>query len=394
MKLSPILLTLFMFPLTASALVIVNGKNVNIRQPVRGDLYIAGGTVTINAPVYGDLIIAGGTITINNNISNDIIIAGGRVVLNGFVGDDIRGVFGRITINGRINGDIVVSGGNILVDNGSIINGNLIAGGGMVTMNGNIKGGIKCMAGELILNGMVGKRAECKGGNITINGIINGKSVLAAENITIGEKAAFYQDVRYWNRSEKLEMKTAQKKGNIMFDPTLQLNNEKWLYLGFASVLGLIWYLAVVYMFILIIQYFFGRVMSKASEVAYSHTVRSIGYGFLYFIAIPIVVFLLVITVIGIPVAILLLLAYITLALLATVITSVVIANRIKKTGSYKWNTWWIANAAIGIFIILKLIYLIPVLGWILMPVITCLVFGSILLNIRRQQQKEEFQIT
>jgi hypothetical protein len=372
-----------------AALRIEYGNNIVITRPVNENLYIAGGNVTINAPIHGDLIIAGGTIVINDTISKDILLAGGRAFLNGFAGDDIRCAGGEIHISKNVSGEVVVAGGRVFIDKGVTV-GSLMATGGNITVDGNVNGGVKGAFGNLLLNGNISKDIDCRGGKITINGRIDGRSVLAASDIIIGNGAIFGNDIRYWNRKGKLDFKPNLKNGNAIYDPALRIRNGEWYYLGAATVLGLLWYLGMAFLMILIIQYLFGNTFKKAADTVFNSTLKSLGFGFLFLIGLPVASVVLFITLIGIPVGLLLVFSYILLILLSSVITSLMAANWMNNRNDYHWNFWHIAFAAFGIFIVLKLLYSVPLAGWLVMIALVSISYGAILLNVNWKGYKSE----
>ena len=366
----------------AFALRIVFGSNILISQPVYEDLYIAGGNITINAPVYGDLIIAGGTIIINDTVTNDILLAGGTVTFNGFTGDDIRCAGGNIHITKPVAGDVVVTGGRVTIDKAVTIGG-LLASGGDITIDGNINGEVRGAFGDLFLNGKISGNVECRGGSITVNGIIEGRSVLSARHILIGNNAVFNNDVRYWSEQSSLDFKPYLKSGKAIYDPSLRIPSAKWYYLGGTTFFALLWYLGMALLMILIAQYLFSATVKKAADTVFNHTLKALGSGLLFIIAVPIAAVIAFVTVIGVPVGLLLLFSYIALILLATVITSVVAANWINNRFNKEWNYWRLAFAVFGVFILLKLVFLAPFAGGVITIFLFCISFGSILLNIR-----------
>jgi hypothetical protein len=366
----------------ASAFRIEYGKNVIINHPVYEDLYIAGGSITINAPIHGDLIIAGGTIIINDTITDDILMAGGKVILNGFVGDDIRCAGGNIRISKNVAGDVVVAGGAVIIDKGITIGG-LLASGGDVTVDGNVNGAIKGAFGNLFLNGMVANDVDCRGGRITVNGKIAGKSVFAARYIIIGNNAVFNNDVYYWNKKGNLDFKQSIYNGKAIYDPSLRISTGEWYYLGAATILSLLWYLGMVLLLILIIQYLFSSTMKRAAETVFNNSLKSFGTGFLFFIIVPVAAAVAFITIIGVPIGFFLVINYIILILLATIITSVIAANWVNNRFNRNWKYWHIVFASFGMFILLKLLSSTPFAGWLIMILLVCISFGSVLLNIK-----------
>jgi len=366
---------------TAQAFRIEYGKNVTINKPVYEDLYVAGGTVTINAPVYGDLVVAGGTIFINDTITNDILVAGGNVTFNGYAGDDLRCAGGNIQITKNVTGDVVITGGTVFIGKDVTIGG-LLMSGGEITIDGNVNGAIKAVFGSMILNGSVAKNIDCRGGKISINGEVGGASILAARDIIIGNAASFNGDVHYWSRKEFVDFKKTIKNGKATYDNSLRISSREWYYLGSTTIVTMIWYLGMVLLLILIVQYLFSNTMARAAASALQHSLRSLAYGAIFIIAVPIAAIIAFITMIGVPVGILLLVGYIILLLLSTIIAAVVIANWFNNRNGHKWKNGRISFTAFGIFIILKLISLLPFAGWICMIFIVCISFGSILLNI------------
>jgi hypothetical protein len=386
-KIFILLLTGFTHFMVAAQFLVEYGNNITISQPVYKDMYLMGGNITINAPIYGDLIVAGGTILINDTITNDILLAGGNVTFNGYVGDDIRCAGGNIRISKNVAGDLVITGGSVIIDKTTTIGG-LLASGGDVTVDGNINGEIKGVFGNLFLNGGVTKNIDCRGGKITVNGTIDGNSILAASSIIIGNNASFRNDVRFWNTKGTIDFKQSLNNAKATYDPSLSIQSGRWYYLGAASLVGLLWWLGMALLMIFLVQYLFAETMKKSAETAFNKTLKSVGIGFLYFIAVPVATIVAFITVIGVPVGILLLFGYIALFLLATVITSVVSANWFNNYNNSKWKTWQLVLAAFGIFIFLKLVSATPFVGGLIMVVLVAMTFGSILLTIRWRKRQ------
>ena len=381
---------LLLVPLWCSGQRLESGDKIVIDKPVYEDVYLAGGTITINAPIHGDLVIAGGTVNINDSVTNDIIIAGGEITLNANAGDDIRLAGGRLNINQNVTGDVVVTGGSFLLARNSTVGGSLIAGGGEVTVDGSINGYVRSMSGMFVLNGRVGKYLDARGKDILINGTIAGDAILSADEIEVGQDAAFAGKVRYWS-AEPANFRQSVKSGSAVEDESLRMDRGGGRYLGFASVLGLLWYLGAALVFIILIQFLFGKYLQNASaNFSGAGTGRSILYGFLFFILIPVAILFALFTLIGIPLALLMIFLYMTLILLSTVISSLVLANYINIRYYNNREMWRQVWTALGIFIVLKLITLIPVLGWLLMIAAVFLTFGLLIaefIRVRRESR-------
>lgn len=373
---------------TANAFRMEWGKTVTITQPVHEDLYVAGGTITIDAPVYGDVIVAGGTITINDTIMNDLLVAGGNVTISGYVADDIRCAGGKLHILRSVGGDLAITGGNVDIAKNVVIGGGLITGGGEVIVDGTINGDVKAAAGTFTFNGTANRNFDCRSGKLIMNGVVIGTSILAAKEISIQNNAAFQNNVRYWNNRGRLDFKQSLRNATATYDPALRLKENNWYYLNHATVLGLIWYLGTVFLFILVLQYLFGRAFRRAGATVDHSLAKSLGTGFLFLIGVPVSVLLLLITVIGVPIGLLLMAGYIVVVLLATVITSLVIANWYNNRFDYNWGYWKIVSSAMAMFVLFKLVSFTPFLGWLIMIAVACIAFGAILRNIHWRHEQ------
>lgn len=386
------ILLAFLLPLMIQvyATRIESGENVTISEPVNEDLYLAGVNVIINARVHGDLIVAGGTIILNDTVTNDILITGGTLTFNGYVGDDIRCAGGTIHLAKNVAGDVVIAGGRMDMTRDVTIGGKLLIACGDITINGVVLGGMRSGFGNLILNGTVEKELDCRGGEIEINGTINGPSVLAARKIKFGPGAKINNDVRYWSEEESSDFSQVVSNGKATFDPSLKINTADWRYFGLSSFLFFIWIAGSALIIILLIQYLFGTLFKKAAETVLLDTLKSIGFGFLFLIATPVAIVVAFITLIGIPVGLIALFIYLLLLAFSTSIISVVAANWINNVYyASRWKMGHLVLTAFGIFIILKLAFLTPFVGPLIMIIVMCLAFGAILLNIKWKKSKQ-----
>ena len=132
-------------------------------------------------------------------------------------------------------------------------------------------------------------------------------------------------------------------------------------------------------------QYLLGKRIQHAAASISTHTAaRSIGYGFLFFILAPIAIFFAILTLVGIPLAMLMMVLFVALVLLASIITSVVLANYVNLHYYHNQERWRQIWTALGIFILVKIVTLIPVAGWLVIATAICLAFGVLLIEFFR----------
>ncbi len=368
----------------AFALRIEKGDNVRISQTVDEDIYVFGGSVYIDAPVHGDLWCAGGTVTVNDTVTGDIVAAGGNIYLRGVALDDVRVAGGTLVVSGHIAGDLLSTGGTITVEPGAGVGGDVALAGGTAYINNTIAGRLICSGGTITLSGAVEKDFEFNGGDLTLNGTVGGTSVIVAKRIILGENASLRGNVRYWTHDGKIDFgKALQSGAQATFDESLKQRFEQpdFKFLGFASFLAAVGYLIAAFILIWIGQWLFPLTFGKAAGTAQAEPFRALGLGFLYFAAVPVGVVMLLVTVVGIPVGLIALFFYVMFLALANVITALVGAHWINRRQGYNWSPLKLVFAALGLFVLLKLLGFVPFVGWIAKIAVVFVAFGAILDN-------------
>ena len=113
-----LMFSLALFLATGASARLIAGGNVDVDEPVEGNLYIAGGTVSVTAPVSGNLRVAGGNVSIKASVGGRVSIAGGHVTLDGPVGGDASISGGSLELgpNTRISGKLRFNGGHLEQD--------------------------------------------------------------------------------------------------------------------------------------------------------------------------------------------------------------------------------------------------------------------------------------
>ena len=111
----------------ALAAVIVGG-NVDVEQPVDGNLYVAGGDVNISAPVTGNLRVAGGDVSIKAPVGGKVAVAGGHVKIDSSVAGNTTVSGGQLELgpNARIGGKLDFNGGHLEQDPAAQVVGGIV----------------------------------------------------------------------------------------------------------------------------------------------------------------------------------------------------------------------------------------------------------------------------
>jgi len=157
---------------------------------------------------------------------------------------------------------------------------------------------------------------------------------------------------------------------------------DKMIYTEYISVLGFIWYHVGVFVFLMAFQYLFSKTLKKAADSAFRQTLKSALFGLAFFIVVPLISMLFMVTLLGIPLGLTLLFAYAIVVLLVVFITSVSVANWINHFWDLNWGFWALSILSIAVFMVIILLFRVPVLGWVVLSILSCLAFGSLLVNV------------
>lgn len=325
------------------------------------NLYIASQTVNVDGNVNKDLVVAGSTLNINGNVQNSLIAAGGTLNLNGKVGNNARLAGGSLNISGTVEGDVTAGGGTVTVDSGAVINGDLMVAGGNLTMDGKVGGSI-----------------YLAGGNATINGTVGGVIKANVGKLTFGDKAVVNGKVTYWSQNEAQISGTADLKAGTDYHKQAKVNVDWQGFWYFGILMKTVFWLVTLF----ILVYLMPRFARNFTNETYRNVWKNLGWGLLALFVAPIILILILITVVGIPLAFILGLFWILLLALAGILSPLVIGALIYKFVGRKdekyvadWRTILIGVAAVFV------LQLLPFVGWFVLFVFFLIALGELTLT-------------
>lgn len=370
---------LFIFSTQAYAAEFKALEELRITTPVQGDLYTAGGNVDIEADISGDLVSAGGEVSINGSVSEDLIVAGGKVYIQGLVQDDIRVAGGEVYIRGMVQDDVIVVGGKVVIEKEAIIQGDLVMAGGDLTMKGTVQGNMKSHGGELHFSGLVNGNTDIRGGSLYYNGSTIGTSKIISHEIVLGNDAVFQNNIEYWTEGGEVDFASSIKNGQAQYRESLEEKSFDGLELDHMMYTSHLLSYFTAALFLLLFVYFFPKFFKDSAIILEKNPWKSFFIGLLYFILMPILIFISFATIIGIPVALILMFSYGLSIYFAVMISAVIFASLINKNYKKKWSTLGLFLGSIGIFILMKLLCFLPVIGWAVKVVLILLAFGALI---------------
>jgi cytoskeletal protein CcmA (bactofilin family) len=383
----PLLFASLFLAIPASAATFRAGENVVLASPVTDDLYIQGSNVSVRQNVNGDLLVAGGKIDVENAVAGDLTLLGGNVTVMSQVGDDVRVAGGELTIRGTVNGDLFVAGGTVTIGKDAVILGNAYIAGGTVTIRGAIGKNAVVRGGTVMLQGVMHGSVDARGGNLVVAGPIEGDAVLSADRLDVAQGGSFRGAVTYWAGNRPVKFGTSLASGQqASFQPSLIAGAHRGegkvaegiaAVLGVFAVLSLLSAMLVMGLLVFISKTFF----TEAAKRVQQKPAVSFLLGLAWFIIMPVAVFLLMLTIIGIPLGLLALAAYFFMLFFAVPLTSLVLARWLERANEWEWNKLSFFGASVGVYVVLRLIGIVPVVGWITKGVLVLLALGALLMT-------------
>jgi len=338
---------------TAKALDTKAGDSIYVpkEEIVSGNFYAAGNTITIDGNISGDLIAVAQTVNVNGNVEGDIIVAAQNITVNGEVDGNIRVAGTSITLNGPVARNVNAFGENIVLGNSSQIGWDIFAVGNSLESRGNIAGGLAGSFGHTLVSGKVGKDINIKMFKNGSDGIL-----IVSPEATVGS-GIIYTAKNSAQISEKatvtggVEQKTPQTKETNNF--------AMWLWPEIYAI-----FCALVVGLVLV---FLGKnITPKILKRIDDKPFRALLQGLLLMFILPIIAFLLLFTLIGIPLALIisawwLIAIYVARIFTAILIGQIILKHLIKNKKNDPKLIWCLI---LGV-IICWLLFAIPYVGWI-----------------------------
>jgi hypothetical protein len=359
-------LSLFLAPFSLHAQDAGRARNA-VATDMGMDHFAAGENVTVSAPVAGDLLAAGRAVACDGNVGGDAVLAGGTVQMNCVVAQNAYAAGGDVTVDGTVSHNARVAGGNVQVAPAARING-----------------GLTVAAGNTHMNGTVGDYLQAAGGTLFIDGSVGGNVEASVSQLELGPKALIMGRLRYRSPNELRQDPAARVLGGIEYIPTRQGVSRARGLARFLFFLFFVWTLGLIVLVTVLIL-LMPRLIGGVVQTLESRPGVSVLLGFALLICIPVASLILLITLVGAPLALVVMAAYCVLLIVGYVVTGAAVGDWLwKRMRRAATTTGPRVLAAIVGIIILTVLGSIPVLGSLV--VFAALLFGLGALGLRIYQ--------
>ncbi|MFH0943341.1 MAG: hypothetical protein V1810_04160 [Candidatus Beckwithbacteria bacterium] len=304
-----------------------------------GPIVKSGQTIYLDGQIDGDVILFAREVVVNATISGDLIVFAGQADISGQINQDLRVVAGQLNLDALVADDVSVAAGQIEVSPDTVMDKSFLAAAAKIRFNGQAAG----------------------------------PATILAASIDIFPQAKFNQNVKLIYGQIPQVSSQAQINGELIktYNPNLSQarlvkKHIPKMFQGFKTLTGLFFLerlsaltieVLIGWLLILLLP----QLVKKLVKLSSTHASVALGWGFIFFSLIPLIILLLILTLIGIPVSVVVLLIYIISLSLAKLLAALILGSRLLADLDSKKPYLSLSLGAV----ILAVLQLVPVFGWL-----------------------------
>lgn len=262
-----------------------------------GALYAAGQTLTIDGTVNGDVYCGMQTVTVAGTVEGDLICGAQTVSITGEVKGDVRVGAQTVDINGVVGGSVSAFAQSVSFGKESTVAGDVNGAAASATLAGAVARDVLLGVENLAVSGTVGRH-------------IGGEY----DTLAVAEGAQVGGYLRYTSDKEATVADGTVKGEVVRTAPTR--DGDEWNDGRFATAAGFYFFVSML-LISLVIALVAPRLIHAVSGQGVNRLLPSLLVGFFVVFGGPFLLFLLAITVVGIPLAGLLGLVWVLMLLLS-----------------------------------------------------------------------------
>lgn len=319
-------------------------------RTIQGNFYAAGNSIFIEGKINGDLICAAQNLVIKGTVEGDVICFSSSINISGKVKGNLRLAGGDIYLSGNTEKGAQIIGNEINFAAGSRVGGDALLAGAKASLEGEISGDLHGSLAVLRLDGKIGKNVKFK---------FNGKTK-EKNPLFITEAAEIGGNVFY----------TADKKGQI--SPKADIGGE----IGYGLPDGKtekkdpilsFWFKIISIFSALVLGLAYVSLAPKTARrvnsILKTRPAAALLSGSIALFLAPLLSLLLAFTIIGLPLALLVLCFWLAALYISKILVGIMIGGKLLEKLRKKNDASLISSMIMGVAIIWFLSDL-PVLGF------------------------------
>jgi hypothetical protein len=287
-----------------------NGDGVT--QSLGRDHIGLGGSVSLTSEVDGDAFLAGGDVATASEVRGSLFAAGGQVSVGGNVARDLYAGGGDVRVDAIVAGNARMAGGNVTVGPATVVSGATHIAAGDIRFEGDARGDL-----------------DVSGGTVSIDGRVQGDADVDAGELEIGPQTNIAGKLIVHSPSKPVVPEGARIGGGLEFHLThVDHDAPSHEVHEFAPGLGSVFWLAGVFAAGALFTFAFPGYSTRAADWIGREPLRSLGLGFVVLCCLPILFVLLLVTIIGIPLAFIVAGLYVLLLFLGWITAALFLARK------------------------------------------------------------------
>lgn len=349
-----------------------SGNNVNTGtdEKIGQTLFAAGATVDINSEVDGDVFCAGRTVTVSGVVHGDVICAGQSVTVSGVVDGDVRLAGQSVTLGAQVAGNATVGGQTFVLTSEGKIGRDISIGSTSATLDGDVGRDVALGSSEVILDGRVGRNV-----------------VGTVENLNVSSRADVRGDLTYTSNNELNRSDKAKIGGTVSRITPPKQESERGAVFGFQLIWFIYWLLAFV-LLTFVLTLLFPRLIDRASRHGMPWPWKPLLVGLLASIIVPIGFIVAAATVVGLPLALIILLSWILIEVAGIACSSYYLGRIILRSSTKPLLIALVGSAVLSVGLFL------PFIGILIFVLAAWIGEGLVLLTIRDHYRKPTYDLS
>jgi cytoskeletal protein CcmA (bactofilin family) len=341
------------------------------------------------------LLLAAVPVVASAQATDDERFGGTVIVDDGETVDGLETVAGTVIVRGTVDGDLAATAGTVVIT--GTVTGDAEVVGGSLVVEGTVDGDLRTAAGSVVLRdgARVGGTVEAAAGSVTLDGAVDGDARLAGEEVRIGSTASVGGSVEYdagtFVLAEGVTVGgtvTEVDEVNIVFTPffgapgDVEFPSGPVFPPGTFAVYGLFVNALLGVVLLAVAPGFADRV----TDLGTTRALRSGGVGLLTFVAVPVALLVLAITIIGLPLSLVGAVLF-ALTLWVVQIYGALVVGTATLALFERENRW--GALAVGLLVLLVLSFVPFQLGELLRFVVLLVGLGAVVLALRGESGRE-----
>lgn len=345
---------------------------VNTGDVIDSTLYSAGQDITIKGTINGDVFCAGQNIQIDATVHGDVICGGQTVVIKGQIDGDIRAAGQTVIVGADVAHNVTIAGQSVLFEDTAKVEGD-------ATLTGN----------SLNLDGMIGRDVLLTGAMTTLNGSIGRNLETYGETLVINNAATIGGTLNYTSNNEAQIATGAQITGEVTRhtpEKPAAAEGPSEATLWGISIGFYLYMLAGMLLLGLLLALFLPQAVRRTGQIAFKKFGITLLTGFLAGLVVPAICIALAVTFVGIPLAFMIMIAWMLIGVIALPLAAhfyaTLIFRKLKNT---------VGLMAIGVVLLVTVLF-IPFIGWALAIISFWIGTGSLLIAIKQALPKPDYK--